>query len=79
MGMGGRVDLVRRLDEELDSTKRQLDWFRRQMFGQRSERRLPTEPDPRQMLLGEMIVEPTAQEAEQKHQKVPAHTRRVAR
>ncbi len=48
------------------------------MFGQKSERRLPTEPDPRQMLLGEMIVEPTAQEAEQKHQEVPAHTRRVA-
>ncbi|KAB2837930.1 MAG: IS66 family transposase, partial [Burkholderiales bacterium] len=34
------VDLVGTLSREIDILKQQLDWFKRQVFGQKSERRL---------------------------------------
>jgi transposase len=46
------VDVLLRNDE----LERQLAWFKKQMFGERSERR-SAEPDPRQLALGEQFAE----------------------
>jgi transposase len=65
------------LQQKVTVLEHQLDWFKRQLFGQKSERLAPL-PDPTQMHLGEMMPLPTAPAAEpQRH--VPAHTRRVAK
>ncbi len=40
--------------QQIDSLKHQLAWFKRQVFGQKSERFAP-EPDPTQMHLGEVF------------------------
>src|ERR1700687_5219778 len=60
--------------EQIAPLKHQIEWFRRQLFGPKSERFIP-EPNPEQMYLGQMPVPETKPE---KHQSVPAHTRRVA-
>jgi transposase len=60
--------------EQIDGLKQQLEWFRRQIFGQKSERFI-AEPNPEQMYLGQMPVPETKSE---KRKMVPAHTRRVA-
>ena len=60
--------------------QRQLDWFRRQLFGQKSERFAP-EPDPQQMHLGELMPAPVlavAPTPAAEHD-VPAHKRRKPR
>ena len=57
--------------------KHQLEWFKRQVFGAKSERFAPT-PDPSQMHLGEVFPLPPAS-APESRQSVPAHTRRVAK
>lgn len=59
----------------IDALKHQLEWFKRQVFGHKSERYAP-QPNPSQMPLGETFPVP-AQLTEQ-HKVVPAHTRRVA-
>ena len=69
------VDLVGSLSREVDSLKHQLDWFKRQIFGQKSERRLVEGADG-QMSLGEAInldqgVAPPPRPGRQ----VAAHTR----
>lgn len=66
--------LVQSQAETITSLKNQLDWFRRQIFGAKSERFAP-EPDPTQMHLGEALPI-HAQPAEQR-KTIPAHTRRV--
>jgi transposase len=38
--------------------KRQVEWFKRQLFGQKSERRL-REPDPQQLSLSGLLTPPT--------------------
>jgi transposase len=40
-------------DEKIAALEHQIEWFRRQIFGQKSERFAP-EPDPLQMHLGEI-------------------------
>ena len=60
----------------IDALKHQLEWFKRQVFGAKSERYAP-QPDPSQMHLGETFPVP-AQLTEQ-HKDVPAHTRRVSK
>jgi transposase len=64
----------------IEQLKRQVEWFRRQVFGRKSERFAP-EPDAQQMHLGEVLGEelpvPAAPVADQ--QEVPAHKRRKAR
>lgn len=65
--------LMRAKDEQIADLKRQLDWFRRQIFGQKSERFAPT-PDPMQMYLGEVPALPAASVPVKS---IPAHTRRV--
>src|SRR5690606_29024135 len=56
--------------------KRQLEWFKRQLFGSKSERFAPA-PNPLQMHLGQLLGEelpvPPPPAA---GQRVPAHTRR---
>ena len=42
--------LVQSQAETIAALKHQLDWFRRQVFGQKSER-FATEPDPAQMYI----------------------------
>ena len=70
------VALVQSRDAAIDVLKHQLDWFKRQLFGPKSERFAPP-PDPTQMHLGEVMPIP-ATPAANKQRQVPAHTRRVA-
>jgi len=66
------VQTMGKLTSELQSVQQQVEWFRRQLFGQKSEKR-HLEPDPKQMTLGELPVPETAPEPAGK--KVAAHTR----
>jgi hypothetical protein len=59
----------------IDALKHQLEWFKRQVFGAKSERYAP-QPDPSQMHLGETFPVPT--QLTEQHKVVPAHMRRVA-
>jgi transposase len=70
------VRLVESQAEKIASLEHQLDWFRRQIFGKKSERFAP-EPDPSQMHLGESFASPTPSLEERKV--IPAHTRRVSK
>ena len=47
------------LKSERDALKRQVDWFQKQMFGQKSERRL-VEANPQQLALESLLGEPVA-------------------
>lgn len=51
-------EIVALLVENAD-LKRQLEWFKRQLFGRKSERRL-REPEPQQLSLSGMLATPTA-------------------
>ena len=64
--------------EQITALKHQLDWFRRQMFGQKSERFI-AEPNPAQLHLGDALPVPDADVAESadRVQTIPAHGRRV--
>jgi transposase len=62
-------------DEKIAALEHQIEWFRRQIFGQKSERFAP-QPDPSQMHLGETFPVPTAAVDERKP--IAAHTRRTA-
>jgi transposase len=57
--------VVRSQAEKIAALEHQLDWFRRQMFGQKSERFAP-EPDPSQMHLGESFPVPALPVEERK-------------
>jgi transposase len=61
---------------QIEALKGQIEWFRRQVFGQKSERYAP-QPDAQQMHLGELM--PTQPGAPEPKQEVPAHQRRRAR
>jgi len=63
-------------DEKIAALEHQIEWFCRQIFGQKSERFAP-EPDPSQMHLGETFPVPTTPVEE--HKRIAAHTRRTAR
>jgi transposase len=75
------VDLSRahaQLREELVALKHQLEWFKRQIFGEKSERRL-VDVTSGQMDLGAALdVAQTGEAPQPKTQCVDAHTRRVA-
>ena len=45
------------LEQKVQSLEQQLDWFKRQLFGRKSEKRI-IEPDPMQPLLDGFEVEP---------------------
>lgn len=61
---------------QIDALKQQLEWFKRQVFGQKSERFAP-EVDPTQLHLGE-VLSPVETLPAAARQSVPAHTRRLA-
>jgi len=64
----------------IDELRRQVEWFKRQLFGRKSERFART-PDPQQMHLGQVLGEELAMppEAAIGSQTVPAHQRRKPR
>ena len=73
------VALHRNLDAmrlEFATLKHQLEWFRRQLFGQKSEKRTIA-PHPAQMHLGELPISDSTPDAPGKH--VAGHTRRAPR
>ena len=49
----------RELQEQNAKLKRQVEWFQRQLFGRKSEKRL-REPDPHQLSLAGMLTTPVA-------------------
>ena len=63
------------LSQQLTEVQQQLEWFKRQLFGTKSERFAP-EPDPAQMHLGEGLAPPT--EVPERRKEIPAHTRRAS-
>ena len=67
--------LVHSQAEKIAALEHQLEWFRRQIFGQKSERFAP-EPDPNQLHLGETFAVPDAPVEERKP--IAAHSRRSA-
>ena len=64
------------LQREVETIQHQLEWFRRQLFGQKSEKR-PLAPHPAQMHLGEFPLPDAQPEASGKP--VAGHTRRTPR
>lgn len=70
------VDLVGSLSREIETLRHQLDWFKRQVFGQKSERRIIDSADG-QMSLGEAIAQDqVAPPPAPTERQVAAHTRR---
>ena len=69
--------LVRAQAAQIQALSAQLEWFKRQLFGKKSERYAP-EPDAQQMHLGELMA-PPEQPIAVPEQDVPAHKRRKAR
>jgi transposase len=65
------------LSQELAAARHQLEWFKRQLFGQKSERRL-IESDSTQLHLGEVIDQGQG-EAPHKQRVIAAHTRSVSK
>jgi transposase len=70
------ADLLRSQAAMIEALTHQLDWFKRQLFGTRSERFVP-EANPYQLHLGEALPLPDV--IAQERQSVPAHTRKVAK
>jgi len=60
--------LVGSLQDQNKELKRQLDWFKRQLFGTKSEKQI--EPNPYQMLLGEQFKSPEKAADDQPKQKI---------
>lgn len=72
------VDLVGTLSREIETLKHQLDWFKRHVFGQKSERRIIDGADG-QMSLGEALTQEQGVAPPALGERpVAAHTRRVA-
>jgi transposase len=65
------------LRNQIEALRAQLEWFKRQVFGQKSERYAP-QPDAQQMHLGEMLPV-VAAASEEPTATVPEHKRRKAR
>jgi hypothetical protein len=63
-----------KLEGEVVELKRQLNWFKKQLFGSKSERRL-IDLSPDQLSLGEGL-RPAANGSTGPVQQIPAHTRR---
>jgi len=62
------------LSEQVAALKHQLEWFRRQIFGQKSERFIPVS-ESGQLHLGEVF--PVPADAAEERKTISAHTRRV--
>ena len=68
--------LLQSYAQTIDALRHQLDWFKRQLFGSKSERFMP-EPDAHQMHLGEVL--PVVPQQPEAGSQVPAHMRRKRR
>ncbi|MBL0354876.1 MAG: hypothetical protein IPP03_20365 [Dechloromonas sp.] len=66
------LDLCQTLSAEITALKQQIDWFKRQIFGQKSERRIDVTPSG-QLSLGEFPTPPPGSESPGRP--VAAHTR----
>lgn len=66
--------------QQIQTLQRQIEWFRRQLFGTKSERFVPT-PDPQQMHLGQVLGQdlPLPPSGGAREHEVPSHTRRRPR
>jgi transposase len=69
------VELVQAQAQTIASLQQQLEWFKRQLFGSKSERFI-TLPNAQQLNLGEIVS--ASPPAAEKRKTVAAHTRRVA-
>jgi transposase len=76
MSAADLATLVRSQADKIAALEHQLEWFRRQLFGQKSERFAP-EADPQQLQLGQALPMPPAPAEQRKI--IAAHTRRSAR
>lgn len=76
----GKDGTINQLKEQVQTLQRQLEWFKRQLFGSKSERFAPT-PDPQQMHLGQVLGQdlPVSPGDGTGEQQVPSHTRRRPR
>jgi len=68
---------IDQLKQQNQTLQHQLEWFRRQLFGSKSERFAPL-PDPQQLHLGQVLgqdlpVPPSSEGGGE--QQVPSHTR----
>jgi len=68
------IDLVLASHARLEEAEAQLRWFKQQLFGAKSERRLPVDADPSQLALGEGLAEKS--EAQGPGTPVREHVRR---
>jgi transposase len=80
LGATRLAGMVQSLRHQNDELKRQVEWFKRQLFGRKSERFVP-EPDAQQMHLGEVLGGPLPVPTEQPEagSQVPVHKRRKPR
>lgn len=69
------AQMLRSRDATIESLRAQLEWFKRQVFGAKSERYAP-QPDPAQMHLGELLPVPPATPDAQRE--IKSHHRRNA-
>jgi transposase len=74
MSVAELAELARSQAEKIAALEHQLEWFRRQIFGQKSERFAP-EPDPNQLHLGETFPVPAASVEDRKP--IATHSRRT--
>jgi transposase len=54
------VDITIDLDRRVKQAEQQLRWFKKQLFGEKSERRTDLQPDPSQLNLGEQLAQERA-------------------
>jgi len=74
LSTGQLIELVEAQTQTIATLQQQLEWFKRQLFGAKSERFIAP-PNAQQLHLGEVIASLPLAEAPQKT--VAAHTRRV--
>jgi len=74
LNTGQLVELVQAQSETIAALQQQLEWFKRQLFGSKSERFIAP-PNARQLHLGEVVS--SLPLADAPHKMVVAHTRRV--
>ena len=76
IGLGrSQAQTIETLTQQLAALTHQLEWFKRQMFGTKSER-LRVLENPSQLALGEVLTPPEAS-APRNERVVAAHTRRA--
>ena len=77
MAKSSRDELIKQilsLEVRREELEQQLRWFKKQLFGVKSERRFDFEPDPQQLSLGESLVQEQA--PAEKVTPIPGHDRR---